>query len=109
MTRPGPVSLPGLNVPCRILAILCRRAEVKLCGPDIGVAGELLHLLYGRAVLQRIGDRGLAERMHADAAAADAVRIEACLACISLHHLPDRRPVQILSDERSAVPGNRPK
>ena len=82
--RSDGVASPDLDVPRRVLAVLRRRMEVELRGPDVGVAGKLLHLLNWRAVLKRIRDRGLPKRMHADAAATNAVRIEAGFACVAL-------------------------
>src|SRR5437868_582293 len=95
----SPVDLLDLNVSCRVFAVFRRRTEVKLRGPDVGVTGELLHLLNGRAVLQRIGDRGLSQRMHADAAATHAVRIETGFTCVPLDDFPNRGPIQVLADQ----------
>lgn len=105
----NPVGLPDLNVPCRIFAVFRRRSEVKLRGPDVGMTGELLHLLNWCAVLKRIRDRGLPERMHSDAAATYAVWIDSGFACVPLHDFPDRGSIQILPNECPSVLGNRPK
>ena len=50
---------------------------VELSRPDIGVPGELAHLEQRGAVADGVVDGGLAERMDADAPAAQPVGVEA--------------------------------
>src|SRR5262249_36197298 len=61
----------------RHLAVLLLADEVQLGGPDVGVAGELAHLVPLRPVADGVVDGRLAQRVHAYAAPAQAVGVDA--------------------------------
>ena len=60
----------NVDAPRRHLGVFLLAHEVELGRPDIGVPGELAHLVERGAVTDGVVDGGLAERMDADAPAA---------------------------------------
>ena len=67
----------NVDPPRRHLGVFLLAHEVELGGPDIGVAGELAHLVQRGAVADGVVNRRLAERVNADAPAAQPVGIDA--------------------------------
>jgi hypothetical protein len=67
----------NVDAPRRHLGVFLLAHELELSRPDIGVPGELAHLVQRGAVADGVVDGGLAERMDADAPAAQPVGVEA--------------------------------
>ena len=67
----------NVDPPRRHLGVLLLAHEVELGRPDIRVPGELAHLVQRRPVADGVVDGGLAERMDADAPAAQPVGVDA--------------------------------
>jgi hypothetical protein len=61
---------PDLDAPGRHLGVFFFADEVDLGGADVGVPSELAHLMHRRPVADGVFDRRLAQRVDADAAAA---------------------------------------
>src|SRR5271165_6652020 len=56
----------NVDAPRRYLGVFLLAHEVELGRPDIGVPGELAHLVHGRPVPDGVVDRRLAQRVDAD-------------------------------------------
>ncbi len=90
-----------------VLGVAFLTLVIELCGAYVGVAGQLLDLLHPGTVFQCIGERGLPERVDADTTSAEAIDVNAGVACILLDDLPDSLPAQLFADEVPAVLGER--
>src|SRR5512135_3772169 len=93
----------NMDAPRRHLGVLLLPHEVDLGRPDIGVPGELAHLVHRGPVPDRVVDGGLAQRMDADAPAAEALRVDARGAAVLLDQPPGGLAVQVPPLQPGAV------
>jgi hypothetical protein len=84
-----------LDPPSCNLGIFLLAYEVDLGGPDVGVPGELAHLVHSRPVADRIVDRRLAQRVNPDPSAPQPPRIDPSCLAVFLHQPPGGLAVQV--------------
>src|SRR5512135_2318730 len=99
----------NVDPPRRHLRVFLLAHEVELGRPDIGMPGELAHLVQRGAVANGVVDGGLAERMDADAPAAQPVRVDAGRLAVFLHEPPGGLAVQVPPLQPGAVRPHRPE
>src|SRR5207253_9963322 len=92
-----------LDPPRRHLGVFLLADEVDLGRADIGVPGELPHLVHGRPVPDGVVDGGLAQRVDADATASQPVGVDAGGPAVVLDQPPGGLAVQVPPDQ--AGPG----
>lgn len=63
-------------MPGGVLGVALALHVVALSGADVRVAGEFLHLVHGRPVVERVRDRRLSQGMDAHAAAVETVDLD---------------------------------
>jgi hypothetical protein len=77
--------------------------EIDLGGADIGVPGELAHLVHRGPVADGVVDRRFAQRVDADAAGSQPRRVDAGCLAVFLDQPPGRLAVQMPSRQPQAV------
>src|SRR5512135_3939326 len=93
----------NMDPPRRHLGVPLLTHEVDLGRAEIGVPGELAHLVQRGPVPYGVVDGGLAQRMDADAPAAQAVGVDARGAAVLLDQPPGGLAVQVPPLQPGAV------
>src|SRR5271166_6115597 len=85
----------NVDAPRRRLGVFLLAHEIDLGGADIGVPGELPHLVHRGPVPDGVVDRRLAQRMNADATTSQPPRLDPGRFAVLLHEPPGRLSVQV--------------
>src|SRR5512135_941392 len=93
----------NVDAPRRDLRVLLAAHEVDLGRADVGMPGEFAHLVHRGAVPDGVIDGGFAQRMDADAPAAEALWFDARRPAVLLHEPPGGLPVQVPPFQSGAV------